>query len=339
VRAFVVSAPGEGGVRRVPPPVAGAGEVLVDVERVGVCGTDVELFRGEMQYLEQGLASFPLRPGHEWAGTVALVGHDVDPALLGRRITGDTMIGCGACARCRGGRHHVCDDRSEIGIRGSMPGALAERLAVPARAARPLPDGMDPAVGALVEPGGIAVRAVRAARLSPGERVLILGPGTIGLLAGLVAAARGAEVHLLGKPEDVAVARGMGFQWVWTLEDLPALRWDAVIDTSNDPSLPALAVSLVEPGRTVVFVGLAGTASTLDTRELALADVTAVGVLGASAGLAEAIALYADGRVDPRPLVAATVGLTEVAGVLGGVRPAGAGPGPKIHIDPRQGAC
>lgn len=95
-------------------------------------------------------------------------------------------------------------------------------------------------------------------------------------------------------------------------------------------------MGLVEPGRRVVFVGLAGTPSSLDTRALVLNDVTAVGILSASPGLAATIGTYAAGEVDPLPLVAATVGLDEVAGVLAGVRPAGAGPGPKIHVDPRR---
>jgi threonine dehydrogenase-like Zn-dependent dehydrogenase len=85
----------------------------------------------------------------------------------------------------------------------------------------------------------------------------------------------------------------------------------------------------------VVYVGLAGSPSLIDTRALALKDVTAVGVLSASPGLAGTIELYAAGAVDPRPLVAATVGLDGVAAVLAGDRPDGAGLGPKLHVDPR----
>ena len=80
---------------------------------------------------------------------------------------------------------------------------------------------------------------------------------------------------------------------------------------------------------------MAGAPSRVDTRSLVLKDVTAVGILSASPGLAETVALYAAGTIDPRPLVAATVALEDVAGVLAGEQPAGAGPGPKIHVDPR----
>jgi threonine dehydrogenase-like Zn-dependent dehydrogenase len=100
--------------------------------------------------------------------------------------------------------------------------------------------------------------------------------------------------------------------------------------------MPALAVELVEPGRRVVYIGLSGTPSTIDTREIALKDVTAVGILGASAGLEGAITAYANKAVDPRPLVAATVSLDQIVDVLAGTRPPDAGRGPKILVDPRS---
>jgi threonine dehydrogenase-like Zn-dependent dehydrogenase len=115
---------------------------------------------------------------------------------------------------------------------------------------------------------------------------------------------------------------------------MPQLPWDAVIDASNDPALPAHALELVEPGKRVVYIGLAGTPSLIDTRDLALKDVTAVGVLSASPGLAGTIDAYAAGVVDPRPLIAATVSLDDLPAILAGSRPDGAGPGPKFHVTP-----
>lgn len=336
MRAFVVTAPGTASVQEVDAPAAEPGEVVVDVERVGVCGTDVEFFTGEMQYLHDGHARFPMRLGHEWTGTVSAVGDGVDRRWIGRRVTGDTMLGCGTCRRCRSGRQHVCASRQEVGIRGGRPGALAERLAVPAASLHELPDAVDAALGALVEPGGNALRSAQAADLGPGDRTLVLGPGTIGVLVAMFARAAGAEVHLMGRSRrSLDFARTLGFAGVWTAEHLPDLPFDAVIDASNAPELPAVALELVEPGGRVVYVGLAGSPSRIDTRSLALKDVTAVGILSASPGLAGTIDRYADGTVDPRPLVAATVGLDGVAGVLAGARPADAGMGPKVHVDPR----
>src|SRR5215213_3866458 len=122
MRAYVVTAPNTGAVHDVPAPVAEPGQVVVDVHRVGVCGTDVEFFTGEMAYLHQGHAHYPMRLGHEWCGVVSAIGGGVDDSWLGRRVTADTMIGCGHCARCLSGRHNVCEDRFEIGIRGGFPG-------------------------------------------------------------------------------------------------------------------------------------------------------------------------------------------------------------------------
>jgi 2-desacetyl-2-hydroxyethyl bacteriochlorophyllide A dehydrogenase len=333
MKALVITGPGHAEVQDVPAPEAAPGEVVVDVRRAGICGTDVEFFTGHMQYLHEGLAEFPIRIGHEWAGVVSSVGEGVDPSWIGRRVTGDTMLGCGECRRCTAGYQHVCEFRYELGIRGGKPGALAERVAVPARSLHALPDAVDDTAGALVEPGGNAFRSVQGAQLSPGDRVLITGAGTIGLLCAMFARAAGAEAHVLGRSaRSLDFAHSLGFEHAWTEDTLPELPWDAVIEASNAPELPARAVELVEPGKRVVYVGLAGSPSLLDTRVLALADVTAVGILSASPGLEGTIRAYADAQVDPRPLVAATVTLEQLPAVLAGERPDGSGPGPKFHV-------
>ena len=249
------------------------------------------------------------------------------------------MLGCGTCARCTSGRQHLCADRYEIGVRHGWPGALAEQLPVPARALVPLPASVGPSAGAMVEPGGNALRAVRAAGLAAGERLLVLGPGTIGLLVARIAAAMGIEVHLVGRSErSRTFARALGFGSTLDAghDARPALgRRGRRLQLGR---LPALAMDLVEPGRRVVYIGLAGQPSLVDTRTMALKDVTAVGVLSASGGLEGIAGLYASGAVDPLPLVAATVSLDEVAGVLAGGRQPGWGDAPKIHVDPRADA-
>jgi threonine dehydrogenase-like Zn-dependent dehydrogenase len=336
IRAFILTAPGEYTVQEVPAPVPAPGEAVVTVERVGVCGTDVEFFTGEMAYLHQGHADFPMRLGHEWCGTVTAVGDGVDPAWVGRRVMGDTMLGDGVCRRCRRGHQHVCESRQEVGVRGGRPGALAERLAVPVTSLHRLPDTVDPVLGALVEPGGNALRVTAAAGLQPGDRMLVLGPGTIGLLVAMFARAGGVDVHLLGPSQPSLVfPRALGFANAWSADTLPDLPFDAVVDASNAADLPARALELVEPAGRVVYVGIAGRPSLLDSRVLVFKDVTAVGILSASPGLDATIEAYATGVVDPRPLVAATVSLDRVGPVLAGQRPEGAGPGPKIHVDPR----
>jgi len=337
MRAFVLHGPGSFSIEDVADPVAAPGETVVDVERVGVCGTDVEFFTGEMAYLHQGHAKYPMRLGHEWCGTVRAVGEGVDSSLIGRRVMGDTMVGCGTCRRCLRGHQHVCEFRSEVGVRSGRPGALAEQIAAPARSLHLLPPSVDEELGALVEPGGNAYRAAKAANASAGDRVLVIGPGAIGSLVALFLRADGVEVHLLGRSAgSLDFVRSLGFDSAWTEQTLPEVPFDAVVDASNAAHLPARALDVVEPAGRVVYVGLAGNPSTIDTRTLALKDVTAVGILSASPGLGPTIEAFASGRVDPRPLVAATVTLSDVGSVLAGERPAAAGRGPKILVDPRN---
>ena len=337
MRALVVTAPGVAEVTEVTPPDPGPGEVVIDVERAGICGTDAELFSGEMAYLHQGFAHYPLRLGHEWCGRVSRLGDGVDPRWLGRRVTGDTMLGCGTCVRCRRGRHHVCERRYEIGIRGGWPGALAEQLPLPAVALHELDESLTPAAGALVEPGGGALRAVQAARLHPGDSLLVLGAGTIGLLAALFGRAAGAEVTLadpraasLRLASDLGVGRAVGLD---ELPDEPA--YDAVIDASTGVDSPARALRLVEPAGHVVLIGLSTEPSRIDSRDLVFGDVTVTGILGASAGLAGTIEQYACGAVVPDALVSDVIGLGDVPAALSGHRRPNAGPGPKIQVDPR----
>jgi len=330
----VITGPAAARVDEVEPPAAGAGQVVVDVRRVGICGTDVELFTGEMAYFGQGKTRFPLRPGHEWCGVVSAVGAEVPDAWLGARVTGDTMLGCGRCSRCLAGRGHICADRREVGIMG-WPGALAEQVMVPASSLHRLPAGLDDRAGALVEPGGNAWRAASAALAGPGRRILVCGPGTIGLLSAAFAAAAGALVDVLAVDrarEELACS--FGARAYWTFEDPPPVTYDAVIDATDDDRVPALALALTEPGGRLVCIGISGTPSLVDSRDLVFGDITAVGILGASAGLAPAIQHYAAGLVDPAGIVAVTVGLDRAADALAGQ--VGAGSGTKIHVDPRR---
>jgi threonine dehydrogenase-like Zn-dependent dehydrogenase len=340
MRALVVTGPREASVQEVAAPVPAAGELLVEVERVGICGTDVEFYVGEMAYLETGMTHFPIRLGHEWTGRVIGAGSPDDAAWVGKRVTGDTMLGCGSCDYCRRGVHHVCPNRFEIGITDGWPGALAEQLLVPTRFAYPIPENVSIAAAALVEPGGNALRAVRAAQLEPGRSVLILGSGTIGLLAAQFARAEGAEVHLAGvRPSSLELARELGIEHVVTVDEIAAgddNGFDAVIECTSVETMPALAVRLVRPAGRVVFIGLSSAPSLVDSRQVALKDVTAVGILSASPGLAGAIESFASGAVVPDALVSEVISLEEVPSRFEGKRGADALPGPKVHVDPRR---
>ena len=339
MRALVVTAPRQAAVLEVEDPVASPGELLVEVERVGICGTDVELYTGEMAYHDQGVTHFPLQLGHEWTGRVVAVGTPEDESWLGRRVTGDTMLGCGHCDYCLSGHHHVCPDRFEVGIRDGWPGALAERVLIPTRYAYAIPESVSLAAAALVEPGGNSLRAARAAAIEPGHRVLVLGSGTIGLLAALFARAEGAEVHIAGVREgSLELARSLGVHSTLRLDEIGDREneYDSVIEATSVETMPSLAVRLAKPAGRVVYIGLSSTPSLVDSRHIALKDITAVGILSASPGLAGAIQSFAAGAVVPDALVSEVIPLDDVPSRLEGRRGATAGPGPKVHVDPRM---
>ncbi|WP_319943868.1 zinc-dependent alcohol dehydrogenase [Nocardia aurantia] len=335
----MITGPGTGSVTEVPAPQPRPDGVVVEISKVGVCGTDIELFDGSMAYLHDGNARYPLIIGHEWAGRVVDAGAEVDPSWVGRRVTGDTMLGCGQCVRCTSGRAHVCRTRYEVGVRGGWPGALAERLALPAGALYAVPDSIDDVRAAMIEPAGNAWRAFDAGGVVAGERLLILGPGTIGLLCAMFARAAGVEVHMAGREgRSLRFARTLGFDGVWTTDTLPELPWHGVVDASSAAHFPRLAVDLIEPGRRVALVGLAGLPSTIDTRDVALKDVTLAGILGGSAGLRPAIDAFANGTVDPGPLVSSIVPMEAATDILAGRPIPGVGSGPKTVIDVAPGS-
>lgn len=192
--------------------------------------------------------------------------------------------------------------------------------------------------GAIVEPGANATRAVISAGVVAGQWVAVIGPGTIGPLAIAFAAQRAAQVHAIGRSErGRALASSMGAAEYSLLADTPAGDFQVIIDTSDGVESPQLAMDLVEPGGTIVCIGLAAQPSIVDTRQAVTKDVTVIGNLSGSPAMAATIAAFAafaDGRVNPVPLIAGTLPLERAGDVLAGWRPADVGPGPKIHFDP-----
>ena len=287
MRAFVVTAPREFEVQEVEAPTAGAGQVVVDVRARRRLRDGRRVLHRRDAVPHRRARPLPDAARSRVGGTVvSAVGDGVDQSWLGRRVTGDTMLGCGACRRCTQGSQHVCADRFEVGIRRRLPGALAEQLAVPASSLHALPDRLDAAAGALVEPGGNALRSVRGAALAPGDRAAGAGPGTIGLLVALFARAQGARCTCsAARRSRWSSPRGLGFAGIWTAQTLPDLAFDAVVEATNGAehagrwpstwsSRPDGSSSWGCPARRAW--------STPGT--LALKDVTAVGILSGSAG-------------------------------------------------------
>lgn len=142
----------------------------------------------------------------------------------------------------------MCAGRFEVGVRGRWPGALAEQLAVPVSSLHVLPDSVDATAGAMVEPGGNALRAFEAAALEPGDRLVVIGPGTIGLLVALFGSRTDVRSTLAGViGAGLASAETIGVHATWRLGEVPDMRFDAVIDASNAAEAPRRAVEMVEP--------------------------------------------------------------------------------------------
>lgn len=319
MRAVVVQGVGTVRVEDVPAPVPEAGELVVRVERAGVCGTDLEFVRGTQPYLHTGGATLPLRIGHEWAGIVDRVGPGVDSSWIGKRVTADTMLGCQRCGTCQAGRQHLCLYRSEIGVLGGRPGALAEQIAVPAFAVRALPEGMSATAGALVEPGSLAYRCVMATGVKAANELVVLGAGTIGLLCLALASASGASTHMVARSARWENhARKFGAVRVWGETSAHELkgRFDAAISASPDASYPALAQQLVRPGGTVVLAGISAAPSPVEANDLVVRDITIKGLLSGSPLFDASIPELARLGPDLESLVTEPLTLEELASSL-----------------------
>ena len=253
------------------------------------------------------------------------------------------MLGCGRCEYCRAGNHHVCPNRDEVGIRDDWAGALAEKVLIPTRFAYEIPEHVSVTAAALVEPGGNSLRAVRAAKIEPGHKVLVLGSGTIGLLAAQFALADGAEVHVGGEREGslelarslgvhahlaARRARGLGVRSVRRGHRRHQRRHDARAVGAARRSRPAASSTS----------GCRRPRASSTRRDIVFKDITAVGILSASPGLAGAIEAFASGAVVPDAIVSEVIALDEVPSRLEGQRGPDAGPGPKVHVDPRLGS-
>ncbi|ACL58652.1 zinc-dependent alcohol dehydrogenase [Methylobacterium nodulans] len=185
------------------------GFVTIDVAAAGICGSDLHAYEWTPGYEFMAMA-MPVTLGHEFSGVVREVGEGVTGLAAGDSVTCWPTVACGACEACRSGEPQHCQNRAIIGLH--CDGGFAETVTVPARNCRPLPAGLPLDVAALAEPLAVAVNAVDVAEVQPGERVVVLGPGPIGLGIAWIAQGRGARVLLAGLDDGVrlATARRMG---------------------------------------------------------------------------------------------------------------------------------
>jgi len=259
MKAVVTVEPQRMELRDVAEPVAGPQQAIVRVEAVGLCGSDLHMFRGSDPY-----ARFPIVQGHEFAGIVERLGGTVPRAVhVGDRVAVEPLQPCGQCYPCRRGRSNCCARLEVLGAH--LPGALTERIAVRTDALYPVGD-LDPELAALVEPVSIGLQAVSRGAVDADDRVVIFGAGPIGQAVLLAAVDRGARVLVADRvPHRLELARALGAEDTvdvstrdigdrvadWTNGDGASV----VVEATGVPSVSRLAVELVAHAGRVVILG------------------------------------------------------------------------------------
>ncbi|MFF9129846.1 zinc-binding dehydrogenase [Streptomyces sp. NPDC014776] len=307
----VVEAPGEHRIAAHTPRAPQAGEALVRVHSVGICGSDREVYQGNRP---EGYVRYPLTPGHEWSGTVEAVGPGVPASLAGRKVVGEGFRNCQVCDRCHAGETTLCTaGYEETGF--TQPGAMAPTLTLPARLLHVLPDDADLTAAALLEPAACVAAAALKANARPGERVAVVGTGTLGMFAvQFLRAGSPAELLVVGTRTDrEALARQFGATGFRTKDqELPG-DFDVVIETAGSADAARTAAALLRRGGRLVLTGIpAPGADGLDPTDLVVRQLEVHTVFGAPPDAwAHTVRVFAAGLLDPVPLVTHELPLTE----------------------------
>jgi 2-desacetyl-2-hydroxyethyl bacteriochlorophyllide A dehydrogenase len=315
MRALQFAAPGLLELADVQIPQPAAGTLLVRVGYVGICGTDVHLLSGSSAYVAGGLTEYPIRFGHEWAGQVLAVSSDVEPGLVGATVVGEPFLSCGQCRTCRSGRYNLCPHRSEMGVRGTVPGAGAEYLRVPVTNVAVVPDGIRPEHALLAEPSVTVLNSYETARVQPGERVAVLGTGAIGLIAVQVGVSIGCSVDALGIDEaGLKAADAFGARAVLSPDDAPSDAYDVVLDATGAAAVAPQLTRLAAVGGRIMEIGIPGRpADGLDLAAFVSKGLTLSGVLGGVHLLPRALQLIASGAIRPGLLLEGVVPVSQAA--------------------------
>ncbi len=273
MKALVYIHPNEVQLQDRPYPVLMDGEVVLEIDAVGICGSDMHAYHGHDPRRKPGLVL-----GHEFAGTV------IDGPGKGRRVTGNPLITCGTCDYCVQGRDNLCSKRTMVGM--TRPGAFAEFMSIPARCLVELPAGMAPVRAALAEPAATALHALNLSlralqRPLPECRTLVLGGGAIGMLSALLLRAYGAPEVVVSETNPLRRASLAQHAACATYD--PAADsadengFDYVIDAVGAKATRKAAFAAVKPGGVIMHIGLQDWASEIDMRKLTLAEITLLG--------------------------------------------------------------
>ncbi len=269
-----------------PVPHIAPHEILVRVRAVGICKSDVEVWHGTRP---APYVKYPVQLGHEWCGEIAEVGAHIKTLRVGQRVAIEGLNYCGVCFYCLRGETNLCEQYDEFGF--TRPGGYAEYVAVRADLAHPFDDALAYEDAVLCEPASCACHGIERAGIRAGDTVVIVGPGTIGLLCAAWAKTLSpAHIVMIGENRaNAALAREMGATHYLANDSAPrdAVRAltqgrgaDVVIEAAGSTNAFRLAMSLVRRGGTLVVEGIAGGGAEIPFQpdELVLQDARVHGV-------------------------------------------------------------
>ncbi|MDR7544146.1 MAG: alcohol dehydrogenase catalytic domain-containing protein [Armatimonadota bacterium] len=310
-------------VVQVNRPHPARGEVVVRVAYAGICGTDLEIYTGRMPFVRMGWVPLPQTLGHEWSGIVDEVGEGVTEFAPGDRVTGDVTISCRMCEYCKAGRYNICPNRRSVGII-RKDGAFAEFLVMPIHHVYKLPEGLSLEDAAVTEPASCALHAVQRLGPDPGDRIVVIGDGTLGLLALQAARAVGAgRVVLIGShDEKLAIARQLGAyatvnrhrdDVVQAPLDLLGGKVEGVIEASGNAAAFGSALRLLRPGGRMVIISIYHEpVSSADLAFVATNEIVLSGTLAGPNVFPGLLRLMAEGAIRTRPLITQRLPLAQV---------------------------
>jgi threonine dehydrogenase-like Zn-dependent dehydrogenase len=274
-------------------PANTPGESIVRVRMAGICGTDLELAKGYMGY--RGV------PGHEFVGEVVETSNS---ALRGRRVVGEINAACGECRACAEALGRHCPNRTVLGILG-RDGAFADYLRLPERNLISVPDSIPDELAVFVEPLAAAYEILEQIRIPRNRSVLVLGDGRLGALVAMTLKAEGYDIVVGGHHPEKAQALGLVIEHESDLND----RYDVVIDCTGSSRGFTRALELVRPRGTLILKSTAAGSADLNLAPVVINEIT---VLGSRCGrFAPALNALASGKIDPRPLISATLALDD----------------------------
>jgi (R,R)-butanediol dehydrogenase/meso-butanediol dehydrogenase/diacetyl reductase len=273
MRAAVYHGAGDIEITDLPKPGPGPGELLLRVSAVGICGTDAHEF-------DSGPHMFPgggFVPGHEFAGHVEAIGGEVAGFAEGDLVASGAGVSCGQCRSCLRGASNHCDMYLTHGLQ--LPGALAEFVVVPASICLEVGTlGLSSDVAALAQPMSIAVHAMRRGRVEPGEDVMVIGAGGIGVFLTYALAEHGAAPVVVDLNRSrLEVAQVLGAVATWQPGDVPPSAPSLIYEVTGTPEGLAHALSMAGAGTRVVAVGLQNDPISIEMRRISLAEIEVIG--------------------------------------------------------------